>query len=127
MLVRLFKREVYSKGDFIWKQGSASDSAKILLRGSIISHLEGTDTTEAIPPGNFFGELGLVYGTKRLTTVECVSDSAVVYSLSKEAWESLSERQPRVACIMHMVAIHYLTKRVQHPSNRIFETRCLPI
>lgn len=127
VLVRLFKREVYSKGVFLWKQGTESDCTKILIRGSIISHLEGTDTSELITPGNFVGELGLVYGTKRLTTVECVSDSAVLYSLSRDAWETLSERQPRVARIMDMVVIQYLTHRVQHVSNRIFETRCLPI
>lgn len=89
----------------------------------------GTDNSELIPPGNFVGELGLVSGTKRLTSVECVSDSAVLYSLSKEAWESLSERKPRprVARILDAVVIHYLSYRIQHVSNRIYETRCLPI
>lgn len=127
MLVRSFKREVYFKGAILWKQGSESDCTKILVRGSISSHLEGNETSELIPPGNFIGELGLVYDSKRLTTVECMSDSAVLYSLSKGAWETLSERQPRVARIVDMVVIHYLTHRVQHVSNRIYETRCLPI
>lgn len=128
VLVRLLKRKVYRKGDVIWKQGSESSSAMLLVRGSIVSHLEGTDTSsESIPVGNFLGEVGLVYGAKRLTTVQCASDNAVLYSLSKDAWDLLSERQPRVARIMDMVAIRYLTKRCQHPSNRIFETRCLPI
>lgn len=127
MLVRLFKREVYHKGSYLWRQGSESDSCKILLRGSIISTLEGTDNSELIPPGNFIGELGLVTGTKRLTSVECVSESAVVYSLSKEAWESLSERQPRCARIIDAIVIYYLSHRTQHVSNRIYETRCLPI
>ena len=39
-----------------------------------LSHLEGNDTSELITKGSFIGELGLVHGTKRLTTVKCISD-----------------------------------------------------
>ena len=127
VLVPLFKREAYTKGVFIWNQGSNSDSAKILIRGKLVSRLEGSDAHELIAQGHFIGELGLVHGMKRLTTVECASESAVLYSLSKDEWESLAKRQPRVARIIDMLVIRYLAHRVQHVSNRIFETRCLPI
>ena len=127
VLVRSFKREVYFKDAVVWTQGSESDCTKILVRGTLTSTLTGNETCELITKGSFIGELGLVHGTRRLTTVKCMSDSAVLYSLSKEAWLDLSERQPRVARIMDGIVIHYLTHRVQHVSNRIFETRCLPI
>jgi CRP-like cAMP-binding protein len=105
VLVRLFKRESYTKGAFIWNRGSESDSAKILIRGKLISHLDGIDAPELIAQGNVIGELGLVHGMKRLTAVECASESAVLYSLSKDAWESLAERQPRVPQIIYMLVI----------------------
>jgi CRP-like cAMP-binding protein len=108
VLVRLFERESYAKGAFIWNRGSDSDSAKILIRGNLISYLDGNDAPELIAQGNFIGEFGLVHGMKRLTTVECASESAVLYSLSKDAWESLSERQPRIAQIIYMLVIRYV-------------------
>lgn len=92
----------------IWNRGSDSYSAKLLIRGKLISYLDGNDASELIAQGNFIGELGLVHGLKRLTTVECASESAVLYSLSKDAWESLSERQPRVAQIMYILVIRYV-------------------
>lgn len=126
MLVQLFKREAYTRGAFIWNQASDSDSAKILILGKLVSRLEGS-AQQLIAQGNFIGELGLVHGMKRLTTVECASESAVLYSLSKDKWESLAEQQPRVARILDMLVIRYLAHRLQHVSNRIFETRCIPI
>jgi sulfate permease, SulP family len=127
VLVQLLQREEYSKGAFIWNQASDSDSAKVLICGKLVSRLEGNETQELIAQGHFIGELGLVHGMKRLTTVECVSESAILYSLNKNEWEWLAQRQPRVARIIDMLVIRYLAHRVQHVSNRIFETRCLPI
>mmetsp|Transcript_9252 Transcript_9252/g.13524 ORF Transcript_9252/g.13524 Transcript_9252/m.13524 type:complete len:308 (-) Transcript_9252:751-1674(-) len=123
-----FRREVYSKNDIIWAQGSPGDCSKLLLQGNLLSLLENeAGTTEGISKGNLIGEFGLVQGTNRMSTVKCVSDQAVLYSLSRDAWEQLTTEKPRVAQIMYTIVIQYLAHRVQHVSNRIFETRCVPI
>lgn len=126
-LLSYFRREEYKCHDVLWKQGDVSNSAKLLIWGTLMSYLEGTDSSESIKQGNMLGELGLVHGTARLSKVVCFSDKAIVYHLSREAWDDLVRRQPRLARLVDGIVIRYLALRVQHVSNRIFETRCLPI
>lgn len=122
-----FKREKYKKGDIVWMQGSASDSAKLVVVGEFTALMEGVDLTEAIPRGNFIGELGLIDDVERLSGVVCESDVGVVFSLDRPAWELLIEKDPAIARILDDITIRYLSHRVQHVSNRIYETRCLPV
>lgn len=123
-----FRREEYVLNDIIWKQGAPSDSMKLVLRGSLVSILENeAGTRETIKSGNTIGELGLVHGVDRISTVQCASENAILYSLSLESWESLIVSNPMVARVVDMLLIRYLALRVQHVSNRIYETRCLPI
>jgi len=129
VLVTHFQRETYAKDDFVWKQNDPSDSAKLLVTGMLMALLENeAGTSEVVFSGNIVGELGLVRGIPRMSSVQCISpDGAVLYSLSRESYERLVESSPRVARFIDMICIQYLANRVQHVSNRIFETRCLPI
>jgi SulP family sulfate permease len=126
-LLAFFQREEYNLHDVVWEQGDASNSAKLLVCGTLMSYLEGTDTTESIQQGNMLGELGLVHGTPRFSQVVCYTEKAILYSVSREAWNDIVSRQPRLARLVDGIVIRYLAHRVQHVSNRIFETRCLPI
>lgn len=123
-----FERETYIKDGFLWKQGSASDSLKLLVRGKLISTLENeAGTREIIMCGNTLGELGLIENVPRMSSVQCLSDEAVLYSLSRDSFERLTRSSPHAARLVDLICIRYLSARVQHVSNRIFETRCLPI
>ena len=123
-----YEREVYQKGEIIWKQGSPSTSVKLLVRGVLISELENeAGTSELVSAGNSIGELGFVEGVARMSSVKCISSDAIVYSLTRESYEALLETAPRAARLIDLICIRYLSSRVQHVSNRIFETRCLPI
>ena len=85
-------------------------------------------TSEVVFSGNLIGELGLVQGIPRMSSVQCISDEgAVLYSLSRKCYEELVQSAPHLARQIDMICISYLANRVQHVSNRIFETRCLPI
>jgi SulP family sulfate permease len=129
LLFSKLTRESYRKDEFIWKQNDASNSAKLLISGMLVAVLENeADTSEIIFSGNLIGELGLVQGTPRLSSVKCISEEgAILYSLSREAYEDLLRTAPQVARFIDLTCIQYLANRVQHVSNRIFETRCLPI
>jgi SulP family sulfate permease len=128
VLVSLFERETYSKDDYIWQQHESGDSIKLLADGTLISVLENeAGTTETIPKGNMIGELGLLNGDARMSSVICLSDTATVYSMSRQSFENLVQTQPRIARFLDLICIKYLAHRLQHVSNRIFETRCLPI
>mmetsp|Transcript_46363 Transcript_46363/g.140419 ORF Transcript_46363/g.140419 Transcript_46363/m.140419 type:complete len:659 (-) Transcript_46363:267-2243(-) len=127
-LFALFEREVFNANDFIWRQGQQSDCAKLLVQGSLIALLENeAGTSETVTCGNMIGELGLVQGVPRLSSVRCLSDEAVVYSICRESYQELLVSDPLVARFVDSICIKYLANRVQHVSNRIFETRCLPI
>mmetsp|Transcript_20770 Transcript_20770/g.31954 ORF Transcript_20770/g.31954 Transcript_20770/m.31954 type:complete len:959 (+) Transcript_20770:55-2931(+) len=127
-LFSLLKREVYRQDDVIWAIGSESDCAKLLVVGNLLSLAGDTaGSTENIVPGAMIGELGLVNGTERLTTVEVSCGEAVLYSLSREKWVLLAIENPRLASYIHMIVIRYLAHRVQHVSNRIIECRSLPV
>lgn len=127
-LFSYFEREHYHEHEVVWRQGSTSNCAKLLVRGQLVSIVDGTDVTESITRGNMLGELGLVKaGTNRLSTVVCVTETTILYTLSKESWEKLIKTNPGVARLIDDITIRYLAHRCQHVSNRIFETRCLPI
>lgn len=128
VLFALFEREVYNNGDYLWRQHSESDCAKLLVSGLLMAELENeAGTTECIFPGTLIGEVGLVDGDARMSSVKCTSDETILYSLSREAFDHLVATNPRIARYIDLICIRYLALRVQHVSNRIFETRCLPI
>ncbi|KAL7534147.1 hypothetical protein ACHAXR_007713 [Thalassiosira sp. AJA248-18] len=135
-----FSREIYNEGDILWKQvvglqtvpadraGTTSDSAKLLVLGDLIASLENeAGTTETISIGSVIGESGLVEHLNRNTTVHVLANDTVLYSISRESWVELKKKDPAVAHLLYDIVVRYLTLRVQHVSNRIFETRCLPI
>jgi len=128
ILFSSFEREIYKVGDLIWEQNDSSDSVKLLIQGQLIAILENeAGTEEVVPKNSMIGELGLVNGNPRMSTVKCVSKEAILYSMSRESFEELVREQPNIARYIDLICVKYLTLRVQHVSNRIFETRCLPI
>ena len=120
--------EKYRSGNTLWEQGDASDSLKIVISGTLISLLEDDiNSTESIIAGSVIGELGLVNGTQRLTTVKVLSDEALLYSLSRESWETLTQEYPRVARYIDALVIRYLSHRVQHASTILFDRHFFPV
>jgi len=128
MLFDLLSIEEYNSGDVIWKAGDESTSMKIIVDGKLISMLDDEiGASETICPGSTIGELGVVNGIHRLTTVRAVK-SATLYSLSKENWHVLTEHHPKVARCIDLLVIRYLSHRVQHVSNgNICGERSLPV
>ena len=128
LLFSFFKREVFKKDELIWRQGTPSDCAKLLVSGKLIAKLENeAGTYETVQVGRMCGELGLIAGMNRMNSLYCMSDQAILFSISKESFNELTEVNAKLARIMDLICIDYLAERVQHVSNRIFETRCLPI
>jgi SulP family sulfate permease len=125
IIANLLTPEKYQRGDTVWEQGDASDSLKVVVSGSLISLLEDVvrNSTESICPGAVIGESGLVNRNPRLTTVQVLSEDAILYSLSREKWQTLTEQQPKVARYIDMLVIRYLFHRIQHVSNN----RSLPV
>ena len=126
ILLSLMERQEFISGQKLWEQGADSDSAKLLLSGELTSIIEDTGAYELVKRGNIVGELGLVHGTQRLTTLICSSEKAVLYSLSYASWQKLLRDKPEVATLIQGIVIRYLAHRVQHVNNRYFHTT-LPV
>lgn len=126
ILLSLMKRKEYEENQTLWEQGDESDSAQLLVFGELTSVIEDTGTLEPVRWGNLVGELGLVHGTKRLTTLLCSTEKAVLYSLDKETWQVVKDDYPLLARMIDSIVIKYLVHRVQHVSNRYFHTT-LPV
>lgn len=127
-LFDLMEREVWMKDDVLWKENDTSTSLKLIVSGKLVSIIDNDpDASEGIHVGAIFGELGLVSNSHRLTTVKCDMDHTILYSLNKEKWDKLVKEDPSLARCIDLIVVRYLAHRVQHVSNRIFETRCLPI
>lgn len=119
-------RQEFQKDQALWEAGQESDSLKLLIHGELESIIEDTGASERVSRGNIVGELGLVHGTRRLTSLFCSSDTAVLYCLNRTDFENLQHRHPQVASAIDGVTIRYLAHRVQHVNNRYFHTT-LPV
>ena len=119
-ILSLCKREVYAENDVIWKQGSTGDCVKLVVSGRLTSYTEDASILEEVKKGNVVGELGLLHGTRRFTTLICSSRRSVLYSLDREAWKQLNRDDPGATTVLYIVSISYLAHRVQHVSNRYF-------
>lgn len=126
-LLSFFTKEKYKNGDVLWTQGSHSDCAKLILVGEVLSTLEADTGFEEMDAGAIIGELGLVQGTERLSTVEVISDHATMFSLSRPGLDTMARDSPGLANHIYMMCIQNLAHRVQHVSNRILEKRSLPV
>lgn len=127
-LLSLFKRNIWKKNQILWKQSSQSKSLHLVVNGLFLSELEEeAGTTEVVHPGAIFGELGLISGVDRLSTVRVLSNEAITMTLERDVWERDVKSDIDLSRCLYMISINYMSHRLQHVSNRIFETRCLPI
>lgn len=127
-LYALLSHEKYQLGDTIWKQGDPGDSLKFVVEGLLVSTNEDEQgTPESVYPGSVIGELGLVMMSHRLSTVKVSSKEAILYSLGKDEWETLTKKNPAAARCIDMLTIKYLAHRVGHVSNDISDKRSLPV
>ena len=111
----------------LWEQGGPSVSAIILVSGKLVNSLqEEAGTTEPVEVGHLVGEYGLLTGQARHGTLTAVEPS-VYYELSQSKYEEMKSKEPKLAFILCRICLGYLGHRVMHVSNRIWESRCLPV
>ncbi|TMW64337.1 hypothetical protein Poli38472_012959 [Pythium oligandrum] len=126
-MLEYFELEELDAGQVIWKQGRASDRALLLIDGQLQSIIEEeAGTTEDIAVGAIVGELCLLTGEKRKTTV-VAKERSVVYTLTREKLEEMQTKDSHLAFLFQGIALRYTSHRLQYVGNRIWETKCLPI
>lgn len=115
------------EGAVLWRQGDVSDRAVLIVEGELTSSMEDeAETTEVLQPGFLIGEFGLIFGARRLTSIAASKDTALLV-LTSASYQIMKSEQPLLAVLLSNICIGYLARRVQHVSNRVWETRCIPI
>ena len=82
-------------------------------------------TAEEVSAGQMCGESGALTKSRRPSTVKCTDDGpAQVYVLGSIALAALPAELKLELCLLSM---RYMSHRLDHVANRIWETRCVSI
>lgn len=81
---QLLKREEFSEGDLIIKEGDEGDRFYIMAKGEARAYVKGKEVKKYEKQGDYFGEIALLTNAKRQASVLCVSDVQVVYLLKRD-------------------------------------------
>ena len=117
-------------GEALFHQGEESDSLYVIVRGRLRT-LITDETGEAVvirelARGDAVGELGLLTGSPRSATVVAVRDTDLA-RLSREAFERVIERTPRIALpIARIVANRMNDRRTGRTESGIGTVAFLP-
>lgn len=91
------KMEVYGKGEIIFKQGDKGDTCYFIKNGAVDVFLKGEADKEnyvaTLHGGGFFGEMSLLTGDVRKTTVKANKDSLLILIDSRSFCE-VFEKSP---------------------------------
>ncbi|MGO0062874.1 cyclic nucleotide-binding domain-containing protein [Brevibacillus fluminis] len=100
-LLQKFTRLDYNDGDVIFREGDVGDSFYLIERGNveIIKESEQRKVINSLQTGDYFGELALITGNRRATSVECRGETTV-FRLSKTDFEKLTVLYPRIHGIL---------------------------
>ena len=127
-LIRNLERQIFYRNDVVWEDGSPGTSAKFVVRGLLIATQdEEKKVFEEIESGQIVGEAALVQNIKRTSTVKVKSRVAVLYSMSKEDYDRLLDKSPKIAMCMQMITIHNLAYRSRRVTHTVPCGRSLPI
>jgi CRP-like cAMP-binding protein len=115
-------REAYgrllSPGETVFDEGDAGDHLYVIQAGEVELVREGPGGARVVArlgPGDFFGELSLVGGTKRSTRAVAVRKTRVL-ELDRETLEAMCLAQPEIAIRL----IRILVSRLIEAERRLF-------
>lgn len=97
--------QTYKSQEAVFKQGDAADSMYLVVSGYALAITNDPQTgtersTRIIPPGQSFGELGLLMGQPRTATVVAGTDLQVL-KITLETVKTLEQSDPRTAAILY--------------------------
>lgn len=103
----------YEPGEAIVERGEPGDALYIVLRGNAVVDVGGA--LHKLEPGEFFGEMALVAGRKRMATVKAESGRVDALRIGTEEFQRFLLHQPGVAVAM----LKSLVERLREVQERI--------
>jgi SulP family sulfate permease len=117
-----FARRVLSSGETLYRQGDAPDSIDLIVEGTVavsLASLPGGDhVVRRMSKRTVVGEMGFFRGTPRAATVTAEKD-AVVYTLSRAAYDRLIIEEPRAAGAFLEFIVRALSDRLEFVNSGI--------
>lgn len=114
----------------MWNLGDSGLSAKLFLKGSVFAFVldDGDDNRfrASMAPGSFLGLRSLVLDERHMANARCEEES-VFYSLEKEAYDKLVKDSPEASRALELSMARYLSHRLRHVSNRIYQAHSVPV
>jgi CRP-like cAMP-binding protein len=111
-ILKIGELRSYEPGQAIVERGEPGDAMYIVLRG--IAQVEVGGRFHELKPGEFFGEMALVAGRKRMATVKA-ADRVDALRIGSEEFQGFLLHQPRVAVAM----LKGLVERLREVQERI--------
>ncbi len=113
---RLVRVEV-PDGAAVVREGDRDRTMFVILDG-VAEAVRGGVVVARMPPGQHFGELGLIVGEARAATVRAATP-LVLGALTREAYDDLAEREPRAALGLLELVISGLGLRLTEVTDSV--------
>jgi sulfate permease, SulP family len=121
-LIPYMQRLEYLAGEYLIREGGASDFIYFIHSGQVTAQLEtpGQEPIrlETIYSGRAVGEISFYLGTKRTASVIADKDT-VVYSLSVNDVDDMEANDPETANIFHRINVLLLSERVMRLTRTV--------
>jgi CRP-like cAMP-binding protein len=111
-ILKIGELRSYEPGQSIVERGEPGDAMYIVLRG--MARVDVGGRFHELEPGEFFGEMALVAGRKRMATVKA-ADRVDALRIGSEEFQGFLVHQPRVAIAM----LKSLVERLREVQERI--------
>jgi CRP-like cAMP-binding protein len=111
-IIKIGQLSSFEPGETIVERGQPGDALYIVLRGTAVVDVGGRP--HKLEPGEFFGEMALVAGRKRMATVKA-EDRVDALRIGAEEFQAFLLHQPRVAVAM----LRSLVERLREVQERI--------
>lgn len=111
-ILKIGELRAYDPGQSIVERGEPGDAMYIILRGAAEVDVGGR--YHKLEPGEFFGEMALVAGRKRMATVKA-GDRVDALRIGSDDFQGFLLHQPRVAVAM----LKSLVERLREVQERI--------
>jgi sulfate permease, SulP family len=115
-------RHELKKGEFLFRQGEASDCIEVLASGCVAITFDDEQgrpvRLRRMIGHTTVGEMGFYRGTPRAANV-IAEEPTVAYRLSKESFDRMEEEDPEAALAFHELIIRLLSDRLEFANREI--------
>ncbi|MBV8882020.1 MAG: mechanosensitive ion channel, partial [Planctomycetaceae bacterium] len=122
MLAEDLSHHLFGKGEAVCRQGDPGSTFYIIKTGLVAVRVKGSDGVEVevarLKPGTYFGEMSLLTGDARSSTVVALEDSELI-CLDRETFGVLLQENPPIAQRMSEILAH----RSQATQKRLNQER----